>query len=1023
MQPFGGGTALLMGSVPNGSVAQLRNPDGLVVLHNGMPAPVVRQYGIFSELHQLARTLVSTVVAWRWVVSFSLYGTSPRYTVGALENARLMADYYTGWEMWVYHDESVPDHVLSDLRRHACVRLINMQGHALKSRMSWRFLVASEPTVARYVVRDIDSRLSAREAAAVAEWVGLGKRFHVMRDHPSHSNYAMSGGMWGGLSTAVPGMGALLAQRNLNDEYLTDMDFLNRVVWPLAEKSVLQHDAFSCERFGGGVGFPLPRIAWEHVGGVYVEGALRDGDVKILRDATPPAACIRAATGEKAPAAMGRRQNTAHVVSQLKRQTCRAKEALLSIVDRLPQEVWYSTARATTADIKRQGDCTATLTVDLVIDKDQAQVFAESLRLVLAGDGGAGARLVQFQRPLANVSLPLGIDGLATTDQWFWGESDSTRTSMRLLPLSEDGDACAEPHANIRFVKRKPRHRCFLGDQATYCMDDFEGQLDRGFKSRAWRTRPDPVSATEDVFRSHEHLPFFRRCIGPITGLPVGEEDSEPARTVKRRDLRGGGAGLEDSDLTIVHQTKKQRLFDSEACESIRANCRVLNGGVWRECAPEATESWLRERQPCADHAFIAKIHDAHIADNRPHKAVPGTIFTDRSVLLWQPYVRSVPAGPPSAWSPAVQPWTVHRYECLASVLQAFPRDRNRFPHETFPRLLYLLQHIPFACNVLVAVDPFVQEYLDLLTEEQQARIVPWEGEGHVYHGTYVYVANEGPYCADELLSAGGISTFFQPEVMNTVRQHLFIPTRRRRRPSQDVAVVAHRPDSHTYAAHEELLRLLESEYDQVLVYAEDDPLDKKIQMFSSADLVVGPNGPALANLVFARPGTRVVEIGWRGDDMDNMFSRAASALGLSYRLVVGTANSGGRKVMAPLVDVSENCKLPEVWPTVAQPATTRLSSPPKDPLAMRLKPSRRVARQNATQPRVSTREQRDAPASPRRQSSATAPPSTAKADHAHTPGTPPAQADGAHAASGAQKKVPLGVRRGQPDVRPTPAQ
>jgi hypothetical protein len=37
--------------------------------------------------------------------------------------------------------------------------------------MFWRFLVAEDDAVDRYIVRDSDSRLNAREAAAVAEWM------------------------------------------------------------------------------------------------------------------------------------------------------------------------------------------------------------------------------------------------------------------------------------------------------------------------------------------------------------------------------------------------------------------------------------------------------------------------------------------------------------------------------------------------------------------------------------------------------------------------------------------------------------------------------------------------------------------------------------------------------------------------------------------------------------------------------------------------------------------------------------
>lgn len=45
---------------------------------------------------------------------------------------------------------------------------------------------------------------------------------------------------------------------------------------------------------------------------------------------------------------------------------------------------------------------------------------------------------------------------------------------------------------------------------------------------------------------------------------------------------------------------------------------------------------WLLAHQPCSDHAFIAKIPNAYVSDNRVNAEVPGTVFTDDNVYLWQ---------------------------------------------------------------------------------------------------------------------------------------------------------------------------------------------------------------------------------------------------------------------------------------------------------------------------------------------------------------------------------------------------
>ena len=61
----------------------------------------------------------------------------------------------------------------------------------------WRFLPVLDPGVEAVLSRDLDSRLTAREAAAVTQWLEeTSLPFHVMRDHPMHGTEIL-GGMWG----------------------------------------------------------------------------------------------------------------------------------------------------------------------------------------------------------------------------------------------------------------------------------------------------------------------------------------------------------------------------------------------------------------------------------------------------------------------------------------------------------------------------------------------------------------------------------------------------------------------------------------------------------------------------------------------------------------------------------------------------------------------------------------------------------------------------------------------------------
>lgn len=151
--------------------------------------------------------------------------------------------------------------------------------------MSWRFLIASDVNVERYVIRDIDSRLSRREKSAVDDWMLSEKKFHVMRDHQSHARYAMSGGMWGGIHEAMPNMRSLILNQDRPITFLKDMDFLNSMVWIKAESSVFQHDSFSCVRYEIDNSFPTTRVGFEHVRSVFINNKMRQSDVDVLRKA------------------------------------------------------------------------------------------------------------------------------------------------------------------------------------------------------------------------------------------------------------------------------------------------------------------------------------------------------------------------------------------------------------------------------------------------------------------------------------------------------------------------------------------------------------------------------------------------------------------------------------------------------------------------------------------------------------------------------------------------------------------
>lgn len=126
------------------------------------------------------------------VISFSVYGDTPKYTLGVIKNIEISNHIYPGWDIYVYHNNTVPQSIIDQYKKYSHVTTFDMSGSNLPG-VFWRFLVESEI----FISRDADSRLSQREKFAVDEWIFSGKSLHVMRDHPAHNVIVVPAGMFG----------------------------------------------------------------------------------------------------------------------------------------------------------------------------------------------------------------------------------------------------------------------------------------------------------------------------------------------------------------------------------------------------------------------------------------------------------------------------------------------------------------------------------------------------------------------------------------------------------------------------------------------------------------------------------------------------------------------------------------------------------------------------------------------------------------------------------------------------------
>lgn len=185
------------------------------------------------------------------VISFALWGSDPKYLKGFRANIALARRYYPGWGIVLYYYDVPKDYINSvQLPLLGCYDFSGTTNTNGCYGLYLRFTPASCNTIDRFVVRDADSRINAREADAVQEWIESGKGFHCMRDHRAHRKPIM-GGMWGMTKGCVPNFGDMMFdwvvkckhKKHKRGRYFkTDQRFLAEKIWPLVKDKALVHD-------------------------------------------------------------------------------------------------------------------------------------------------------------------------------------------------------------------------------------------------------------------------------------------------------------------------------------------------------------------------------------------------------------------------------------------------------------------------------------------------------------------------------------------------------------------------------------------------------------------------------------------------------------------------------------------------------------------------------------------------------------------------------------------------------------
>ncbi len=195
------------------------------------------------------------------IISFSLWGTNPKYTHGALKNADLAEEIYPNWICRFYVGTSTPSDIITQLESKKNVEIVRMEEEGEWNSMFWRFFPIGDDDTEIMLSRDCDSRLSLREKICVEEFINSDKHFHRMIDHPWHGG--IMGGMWGAKKGILKNIKDLISSWPMTNKWQTDQSFLNAIVYPLVAHDLITHDSISMRNF------PVKREDYKFVGESY----------------------------------------------------------------------------------------------------------------------------------------------------------------------------------------------------------------------------------------------------------------------------------------------------------------------------------------------------------------------------------------------------------------------------------------------------------------------------------------------------------------------------------------------------------------------------------------------------------------------------------------------------------------------------------------------------------------------------------------------------------------------------------
>ncbi len=174
------------------------------------------------------------------IISISVWGNAPSYSIGAIKNAEIAQTLFPDWICRIFIDNTVPTYYIERMMELPNVELAQVDNTSIFGAF-WRFYSMFQSDDDIVISRDSDSRLSERERRCVDEWLESNKKFSIIRDHYSHYDWPILAGMWGMRGKLDDRILSTMESYAQHHFYTSDQIFLKDIIWKDAEKHSMIH--------------------------------------------------------------------------------------------------------------------------------------------------------------------------------------------------------------------------------------------------------------------------------------------------------------------------------------------------------------------------------------------------------------------------------------------------------------------------------------------------------------------------------------------------------------------------------------------------------------------------------------------------------------------------------------------------------------------------------------------------------------------------------------------------------------